>query len=70
MVLDEVKMKRIERRLDELHDLVNHYVDKGIRIPEEVRVEHRGLTDEYNAMVSKMYQQKTKEFMEEISKEQ
>lgn len=63
------KMKSIEKRIDELDNIVAQCLTNNKPIPEEVRKEHKELSSIFNGMVSEIIQEKTEEFLNIIKKE-
>lgn len=68
-MIDELQMKRLEKRLDELEFLALEYSTNGKHIPEEIRKEYKELSHEYNEMVSETIQDKKEDFLNSIKEE-
>lgn len=68
-MINEVEMKRIEKRLDELHKIAAQSLEDGTHAPDEIKKEHRELADRYNEMVSILRKRESEDLLKKIEEE-
>lgn len=69
-MIDEVKFKRLEKRLNELDEFVNGFIEMGVAIPDSIRSEHKEVSDQYNEIVFQIKQNRANAFIKDIEKEE
>lgn len=65
-MVNEIRMKQLEKQLDELDDTFNEAVSSGVPVSDQFREHYRAIADEYNGMVAEQREEAKQKFLAKL----